>query len=123
MEDTFNAKKWKCVHKRKDTMTKRTCPWCGGQNLILRNVSGMDPKRQNASYHYWDDPECGYSEKTSTTEYHDYKTGKTIECEREIISVHKPRAPIPAYQQPEYLRNGALTKDVPLGQITLGAEG
>ena len=101
-------------------MTKRTCPWCGGRNLILRNCSGSDPKHQNASYHYWEDSDCGYKEKTTSDEYYDYKKHEFVTCEREIVSVHKTRPPLPPHQQPEYLRSGKIPdKVVEPGQITL----
>jgi hypothetical protein len=104
-------------------MTKRKCPWCGGENLTLTECSGQDPKRQFSSYQHWHDRECGYSEKTSGTEYYDYRESKFVECEREIISFHKPRAPLPAHQQPAYLRYG-LHKPEPVeveqGQQVLG---
>lgn len=83
----------------------------------------MDPKRSYASYHYWQDPDCGYSEKTSCDEYYDYKKSAFVKCEREIISVHKPRAPLLAYQQPEYLRQNytAPAEHAP-GQMELVSE-
>lgn len=99
-------------------MTKRTCPWCGGPNLILTNVSGMDPKRQYSSYHYWEDRECGYREKTSGTEYYDYQKSALVSCEREIISFRKPRPPLPVYRQAEYLRHG-IVAEVPRGQTEI----
>ena len=78
----------------------------------------MDPKRQYASYHYWADRECGYSEKTSGEEYYDYVKKVFVPCEREVISFHKPRTHLPAYQQPEYLRKGIVV-EVPEGQTAL----
>ena len=81
----------------------------------------MDPKRQYTSYHYWQDPDCGYSEKTSTDEYYDYNKSAFVQCEREIISFHKPRPPLPAHQQPEYLRKGIAVVEIPRGQQDLGS--
>jgi hypothetical protein len=87
-------------------MTKRTCPWCGGPNLILRNCSGDDPKRDHASYLYWEDRDCGYREKTSHDARYDKKTQSWVPCEMEVYEIHKPRPPLPAHQQPAYLRYG-----------------
>lgn len=100
-------------------MTKRTCPWCGGNNLILTSCSGNDPKRHHASFQFWEDRECGYREKTSATEYYDYQKNCFVECEREVIAVHRPRPPLPEHQQPEYLRR-SLPAAAPPGQCVLG---
>lgn len=80
----------------------------------------MDPKRHHASYHYWQDSDCGYSEKTSSDEYYDHGKSAFVTCEREIISFHKPRSPLPVYQQPEYLRqNKVIVETAPVGQMEL----
>jgi len=100
-------------------MTRRTCPWCGGDNLILRSCSGSDPKRHHTSYNFWEDNKCGYKEKTSATEYYDYEKSAFVSCEREIISIHKPRPPLPDYQQQDYIRNG-ISVPIPENQSTLG---
>jgi hypothetical protein len=99
-------------------MTKRACPWCGGPNLILTNCSGQDPKRCFTSYLYWEDRECGYREKTSSDKYYDYGKSAFVTCGMEVIGFHKPRPPLPAHQQPEYLRKGIVIADVPRGQMT-----
>ena len=81
-------------------MTFRICPWCGGQNLRLDNVSGEAL--------YWKDSECGYSEVTTHREKYDYTEKKLVPQEMKVLRFHRPRPPLPAHQQPEYLRSGKI---------------
>jgi hypothetical protein len=97
-----------------ETVTKRTCPWCGGPNLHITNVTSNDTIS-------WEDRECGYREQTCGSEYYDYENHKMIQRDEpyKIKTFHKPRAPLPEYQQPEYLRK-CVPVVVPEGQKTLG---
>jgi hypothetical protein len=105
-------------------MTKRQCPWCGGQNLHIVNVGGNDPKHGNSSCCYWEDRDCGYREKTTGSEYYNYSESKFIPIDPpyQIIEFHKPSPPLPVHQQPEYLRNGIKTTEAPQGQQSLFGE-
>ena len=100
-------------------MTKRTCPWCGSENLILRSCSGQNPELGHTSYHYWEDPLCGYKEKTSAGEVYNYEKKQFEPCEVVVYQVHKPRPPLPGYKQPEYLRKGLKSVKIPEGQVTI----
>ena len=92
-------------------MSTRTCPFCGGPNLRLDNVSGEAL--------YWKDLECGYSEVTTHREIYDYLTKRIVPQEMKVLRFRKPRTPLPAYQQPEYLRIGISDKISRKGQIEL----
>jgi hypothetical protein len=68
---------------------------------------------------YWEDRDCGYREVTTPDEWYDYQLSKFVMGEREVLRVHKPRAPLPVHQQPEYLRNGIAVVEIARGQQTI----
>jgi hypothetical protein len=68
---------------------------------------------------YWKDLECGYSEVTTHREIYDYLTKRIVPQEMKVLRFRKPRTPLPAYQQPEYLRIGISDKISRKGQIEL----
>ena len=96
-------------------MSKRKCPWCGGENLIRVNSMGPASAHETGSV-YWEDRECGYREVTTPDEEYDNKLEKFVERGRVVKRFHKPRPPLPVYEQPEYLRTGKVADDVPKGQ-------
>ena len=97
-------------------MTKRTCPWCGGSNLRISNVSGESV--------YWKDGDCGYREITTHAEYYDYSIGKMIPIvpPYQVKSFIKPKSPLPIHQQPEYLRGKLTVPNISPGQQKIGVE-
>ena len=104
-------------------MTKRVCPWCGGENLRCVNSNTLQDTRPGEhpyyiSVVYWEDRDCGFREVTTPDERYDYKSSKIVEQDREVLRIHKPRPPLPENQQPEYLRKGIVVPDIPQGQIT-----
>lgn len=64
---------------------------------------------------YWKDGDCGYREVTTSKERYDYNLHKMFSQDVKVISFKKPRPPLPAHQQPEYLRKGIIV-EVPGGQ-------
>jgi hypothetical protein len=105
-------------------MTKRQCPWCGGSNLRRTESNTLqDTRPGDHPYYinvvYWEDRDCGYREVTTPDEWYDYKLSSFVTGEREILRVHKPNPPLPAHQQPEYLRSGKISSTpVEPGQMT-----
>jgi hypothetical protein len=93
-------------------MTARKCPWCGGPNLRIKNVMSNDRI-------YWEDRDCGYREVTTDDERYDYDLAEMIQQEMKIVSFHKPTAPLPVREQPEYLRIG-IVAIIPKEQQTIG---
>lgn len=72
----------------------------------------------------WEDRDCGYREVTTHDERYDDALKKFVPMEMKVLRFHKPRPPLPAHQQPAYLRYG-LHKPEPVeveqGQQTLGS--
>ena len=84
-------------------MSARTCPWCGGPNLRISNCMGTHPLCKDGAI-YWEDRDCGYREETTHNERYDYKEHKFVKQDYTVLRWHKPRAPLPTHQLPEYLR-------------------
>lgn len=111
----------------REEMTRRTCPWCGGPNLIRVESNTLQDTRHGehpyyVSVVYWEDRDCGYREVTTPEEEYDYTQSKFVARDREVLRIHKPRAPLPVHQQPEYLRNGIVVVEIVRGQQILGSE-
>ncbi len=108
-------------------MTKRKCPWCGGDNLVRIGSNTVHSTRPGDPYWiqvvYWEDRECGYRETTTPDEVYDYAKNQCVEKEREIIRVHKPRPPLPEREMPEYLRRSKIPVAAPPGQLVIGDAG
>lgn len=85
-------------------MTSRTCPWCGGKNLHIKNCMATDSMCPSGAIH-WEDKECGYTEVTTHSERYDYKLEKYVPQEMKVLRFHKPTPPLPENQRPEYLRS------------------
>lgn len=101
-------------------MTSRLCPWCGGPNLRRIESNTLQDTRPGEHPYYIsvvsrEDRDCGYREVTTPEEEYDYKLSKFVTHDREVLRVHKPRPPLPAHQQPEYLRKGVVV--VPVRQV------
>jgi hypothetical protein len=94
-------------------MTKRTCPWCGGENLRrIGSNTLQDPLHETdptnhpywMSVVYWEDRECGCREVATPDEVYDYKLSKCVDVETKVIRFHIPTPHLPVDKLPDYLK-------------------